>query len=200
VSTDSTVATLLALYESADADTVRRGREWYAAARRECRKIARDTGYSVKQVAAVMAVTSPDAQLRTNIAWTRKACESRGTDKVGKYPNMQRPKVIGALADADNPGQYATGPKVSAFYSAIIGDESAMVVDRWAAFAAGYPERDRIRSLPVKIRRVIEAAYREAASLVGETVAAFQAIVWIVIRESTPRVNGVSQGLADITV
>lgn len=197
MSHEDALTALLAHYSNADADTLRRGREWYAAARRECAAIAEETGYTVAQVAAVMAITSPDAQLTTNIAWTRKACESRGAEKVGKYPNAQRPKVLAALKNRRDPGQYATGPKVSAFYRAIVGDESAMVVDRWAAFAAGHEQRDKVPG--VKIRRTIEAAYRTAAANVGETVAAFQAIVWIVVRESTERADGRIHRLADIT-
>jgi hypothetical protein len=166
--------------------------------RSECRAISRDTGYTLKQVAAVAAITSPDAQLTTNIMWTRKACESKGTAKVGKYPNTQRPKVTGALADrTNNPGQFATGPKVSAFYAAIVGDESAMVVDRWAAFAAGHEDRGKVPG--IRVRREIESAYRRAAALVGETVAAFQAIVWIIVRESTVRADGRLHKLADVT-
>jgi hypothetical protein len=197
MSEDSAIATLLALYESADADIVRRGRDWYTAARSECAAIAADSGYTVAQVAAVMAITSPDAQLTTNITWTRNACMTRGAAKVGKYPNAMRPKVLGALADADNPGQFATGPKVSQFFAAIIGDESAMVVDRWAAFAAGHENRQKVPG--AKVRRSIEAAYRAAAAIVGETVAAFQAIVWIVVRETTIRADGRINKLADIT-
>jgi hypothetical protein len=197
MSADSALEQLLALYETADADTVRRGREWYTAMRRECRAISRGTGYTLKQVAAVAAITSPAAQLTTNIAWTRSACESRGTAKVGKYPNKQRPKVTGSLTDRRNPGQYATGPKVSAFYAAITGDESAMVVDRWAAFAAGHEDRGTVPG--IRVRREIEAAYRRAAALVGETVAAFQAIIWIIVRETTMRADGLIHRLADIT-
>jgi hypothetical protein len=176
------VAELVALYESANPDAVKRGRKWYRTARRECESIARDTGYSVAQVAAVMAITSPDAQLRTNIDWTREACESRGSSKVGRYPSAMMPKVRAALADARRPGQYATGPKVSAFYRGIMGDREALVVDRWAAFAAGYP---RSAKLTTKARREIERAYRIAAERVGESLRDFQAIVWIAVREST---------------
>lgn len=197
MSTDSSVSTLLALYAQADADTVRRGREWYSAARAECAAIAADTGYTLAQVAAVMAITSPDAQLKTNIAWTRRACESRGRAKVGKYPNAQRAKIRGALKDANDPGRFAAGPKVSAFFAAIVGDESAMVVDRWAAFAAGHEDRQKVPG--AKVRRVIEEAYRQAAAIVGETVAAFQAIVWIIVRESTVRADGRINRLGDIT-
>lgn len=196
MSHEDALTALLAHYSNADADTLRRGREWYAAARRECAAIAAETGYTVAQVAAVMAITSPDAQLTTNIAWTRAVC-SNIRKRVGKYPNAQRPKILAALRDAENPGQYATGPKVSAFYRAIVGDESAMVVDRWAAFAAGHEQRDKVPG--VKVRRVIEDAYRTAAANVGETVAAFQAIVWIVVRESTQRADGRIHRLADIT-
>lgn len=196
MSHEDALTALLAHYSNADADTLRRGREWYAAARRECAAIAAETGYTVAQVAAVMAITSPDAQLTTNIAWTRAVC-SNIRKRVGKYPNAQRPKILAALRDAENPGQYATGPKVSAFYRAIVGDESAMVVDRWAAFAAGHAQRDKVPG--VKVRRVIEDAYRTAAANVGETVAAFQAIVWIVVRESTQRADGRIHRLADIT-
>lgn len=196
MSHEDALTALLTHYSNADADTLQRGREWYAAARRECAAIAAETGYTVAQVAAVMAITSPDAQLTTNIAWTRAVC-SNIRKRVGKYPNAQRPKILAALRDAENPGQYATGPKVSAFYRAIVGDESAMVVDRWAAFAAGHEQRDKVPG--VKVRRVIEDAYRTAAANVGETVAAFQAIVWIVVRESTQRADGRIHRLADIT-
>ncbi|MDE2101469.1 MAG: hypothetical protein KGL39_29760 [Patescibacteria group bacterium] len=173
---------LVDLYRSADPSAVKRGRHWYRTARRECRAIAQDTGYSVAQVAAVMAITSPDAQLVTNIGWTRVACESDGAVTVGRYPGNMMPKIRAALGDRCRPGQYATGPKVSAFYRGIMGDRDALVVDRWAAFAAGYP---RSAKLTTKARREIERAYHEAASRVGESLRDFQAIIWIAIREST---------------
>ncbi len=180
MSTDP-VADLIGLYESADADTIRRGRRWYRTARRECESIARDTGYSVRQVAAVMAITSPEVQLSTNIAWTREVCESRGSTTVGRYPSAMMPKVRAALI-SPQPGHFATGPKVSAFYRGIMGDRDVLVVDRWAAFAAGYP---RSAKLTAKARREIEHAYRIAAARVGESLRDFQAIVWIAVREST---------------
>jgi hypothetical protein len=50
----------------------------------------------------------------------------------------------------------------------------------------------------IRVRREIESAYRRAAALVGETVAAFQAIVWIIVRESTVRADGRIHRFADI--
>ena len=188
------MSALLALYAEADEETIRHGRGWYDRARRECRKIARETGYTVRQVAAVMAITSPDAQLSQNVRWTREACASNGRAKVGRYPAAMGDKVRRALKDRRDPGQYATGPKVNAFYRAITGDESALVIDRWAAFAAGAG-----KVVPgANLRRALEAAYRAAAEAVGETVAAFQAIVWTIIRRRAERVNGSAVRYADI--
>jgi hypothetical protein len=195
MSEDTALSSLLALYGEADCDVKRRGREWYDAARRECRKIARATGVPYKRVAAVLAITSPDAQLSTNLRWTREICEGSSATMAGRYPRDQRPKVEAALR-SDDPGQYATGPKVSAFYRAIVGDADCLVIDRWASFAAGGP-RDKVPG--VKIRRMIEAAYRRAADLTDETVRDFQAIVWIQSRETTVRSNGQLVRLADIT-
>jgi hypothetical protein len=151
VTPETTLETLLELYAGADDVTLKRGRRWYRAARYECRKIARETGYTMRQVAAVMAITSSDAQLTNNITWTRAAC-ANGGQTAGKYPTDQLPKIAGALADRRNPGRYATGPKVSQFYAAITGDESAIVVDRWAAYAAGHPDRSKVPG--VKVRRL----------------------------------------------
>lgn len=182
-----TAVALLALYSEADADTIKRGRRWYVRARRECQLIARDTGYTLEHVAAVCAITSPDAQLVQNLRWTRTACETRGAEPVGRYPAQMTPKVRAALADKSDPLQYATGPKVSAFARAILGDRDALVIDRWAAYAAGIP---RSAKLGPKQRRAIEEAYRRAAAAVGESVRDFQAIVWEWLRAQAVATRG----------
>jgi Ser/Thr protein kinase RdoA (MazF antagonist) len=183
-----TTTKLLTAYYAATPKQRRRGRAWYDAARKACHEIAADTGVEWERVAAVMAITSPDAKLMQNIAWTRAACENGGG--CGRYPADQRPKVYRALYDrADRVSAAVSGPKVTAFYRAILGDADILVIDRWAAFAAGY---DRAKPPTKRERAVIEPAYRAAANLVGESVRDFQAIVWIVTRESTPRADGVS--------
>lgn len=184
---------LLARYVAADPDTIRRGRQWYRQARREVRRMARQYGYTVAQVAAVLAITSPDAQLSTNLAWTEAIL--RGERDAGRYPADQAPKVRAALTSR-TPGRYATGPKVQAFYRAIMGDPDVLVIDRWAAYAAG-GTKDRPPN--TRARRELERAYRAAAAKVGESVRDFQAIVWILVRESTPRADGRLVRLADIT-
>jgi hypothetical protein len=195
MSTEDARASLLVHYDAADADTRRRGRTWYAEARRECRKIARETGFSYRRVAAVMAITSADARLITNIAWTRQACERRGIASGGRYPAQQRPKVWRALYGR-NPSAAVSGPKVTAFYRAIVGDNDVLVIDRWASFAAGGP-RDRVPN--ASQRRSIAEAYADTAQACGESLRDFQAIVWIQCRESTPDVRGTIRQYADIT-
>jgi hypothetical protein len=179
---------LIDRYSLATAEQRTRGRAWYDAARAACESISADTGVALDRVAAVMAITSPDAKLVQNIAWTRAACEAKRDRQpipAGRYPSDQRPKIIMALDQRrHNPGRFATGPKVGAFYRAIMGDDDILVIDRWAAFAAGY---DRSKPPKAGERNVIEAAYRLAAFSVGESVRDFQAIVWIQTRESTPR-------------
>jgi hypothetical protein len=177
---------LLRAYAVATPAQKRRGRAWYDAARLECASIARDTSVEIERVAAVLAITSPEAKLVQNVEWTRAACEN-GTGH-GRYPSDQRPKVYRALNDRlDRAADAVSGPKVEAFYRAIMGDDDVLVIDRWAAFAAG---EDRFKVPNARKRAAIEAAYRDAARQVGESVRDFQAIVWIVVRESTPRADG----------
>lgn len=193
---------LLHRYGLATADYRRRGREWYAEMRRECERIAEDTGIAFERVAAVAAITSPDAQLSTNVRWTEELCHekarTRTVSRGGRYPEDQRPKARRALdrRRKSDPGENATGPKVNAFYRAIRGDEDVLVVDRWAAFAAG-SDRDKVPG--AKARKAIADAYRRAAEFTGETVRDFQAIVWIQARETTERADGKIHKLADIT-
>lgn len=176
-------------YRNASDSRKRRGREWYATAAREARKLSRKHGCTFRQAAAIIAVTSPDAQLSTHLRWASEILE--GSRTAGRYPADQAPKVKAILADRKNPGQYATGPKVSAFYLAIIGRTDSLTIDRWASHAAGGPKA----SVPGPAwRRTFETAYRQAAADTGETVRDFQAIVWTQVRETEARMR-----LADIT-
>jgi hypothetical protein len=184
---------LVALYDQASPAVRRRGRAWYPETNRRLREIAQRTGTTPAHAAAVFSIVSPAAQLTTALNWTEEILE--GKRAGGRYPNVQGPKIEAALA-VRRPVHRISGPKVNAFYRAIMGDTTALVLDRWAAYAAGH-QRDR--DIPRAVRREIEAAYRAAAAACGETVRAFQAIVWIHVRESTPRSNGVLPRLADVT-
>lgn len=185
---------LLDTYARATDEQRERGRAWYARMRQACEGIAKDTGVPLARVAATAAITSPDAQLSTNLAWTRKACETRGDAAVGRYPNAMaaryRPILAGAVPPADGVG----GPKVTAFYRAIMGDADAIVLDRWALRAVGHP---RDTATPRQYER-LAAVYADIAAQVGEHPRDFQAIVWIVLRDEHTDTNGRRVKLRDI--
>jgi hypothetical protein len=175
------------LYTQATPEQVDRGRDWYPCARRWAANLATETGFTVEQVVTVMAITSPGAQLVSNIRWTESALRAKRSRKrisVGRFPNTIRPKIHAVLRDPAYAHAYVTGPKVGPFFRAILGDESALVIDRWAFRAAtGSNELNQLRP---KLRRSVESAYLAASTASAETLRAFQAIVWIVLRESTP--------------
>ena len=98
------------------------------------------------------------------------------------------------------------------FHRAILGDEDALVIDRWAYRAATGASVDQVDgtrgtsgalAVAAKSRGAVAEAYRALAAHTGETVSALKAIVWLVIRESTPKVlpsgKVVIPKLADIT-
>ena len=188
------VASLLDTYRRATPAQRERGREWYRDFRRECARIARETDTPLRRVVATAAITSPDARLSTNVSWTRQACVTRGAAKVGRYPNAMHARYAPILTGAVRPQDGVGGRKVTSFYRAILGDSDAVVLDRWALRAAGHG-RDTCTD---KQYDAIAGLYREAAFLMHETPAAFQAIVWIVLRDSAVRSDGARQGLTDL--
>lgn len=186
-------STLLELYEQTTPETRRRGRRWYPTMRRRMLSIANEHEHSLAQVVAVLSITSVDAQLASNLRWTEEIV--RGERTHGKYPTDQIPKVRAALG-ARCPSRFVTGPKVNAFYRAVMGDPDALVLDRWMIrLAVGHAGRH----LRVPERAQVEEAYRSAASRTGERVAHFQAILWIHLRETTPDSRGRLRRLPDIT-
>jgi hypothetical protein len=184
---------LVALYEQASPAVRRRGRSWYPETNRRLREIAERTGSTPAHAAAVFSIVSPMVQVMTALDWTEQILA--GERNYGAF-HKQSEKIAKALS-ARRPHVYVSGLKVSAFYRAIQGDTNALVLDRWALYAAGHAQRNG--SVPRAVWREIDAAYRAAAARCGETVRAFQAIVWIVVRETTPRSNGIVPKLGDVT-
>jgi hypothetical protein len=184
-------------YRKLDGDVITRGLAWYPEAFRQMEALAAETGYLTEQAVAVMAITSRAAHLTNNIRWTEIALRTNGTTPVGRFPNVMTPLVQAVL---DNPLAIpvcVSGPKVEQFYRAIMGDEDAVVLDRWALFAAGHGYGKRAPD-PGPTWRAIEDAYRRAARIVGVAVRDFQAIIWIAIRESTKTQLGIVPRLSNI--
>lgn len=182
---------LIGLYHEATPEQAQRGREWYDDFRAACRGMSHGYRTPLANVVHVAAATSPACHVRTNLAWTREAVRTNGAARVGRYPNAMAPRVRAAL---DGRHEAVGGLKVRHFARAILGDTSAVVLDRWALRAVGHHADS---CTPNQYARYA-AVYTEAAEAVGETPRDFQAIVWIVLRERATASNGRPLGLADI--
>jgi hypothetical protein len=187
--------------ESARTGRRQRGKNWYPAAREWAETLARETAHTVEQVVAVLAITSPAVQLVTNMDHTERILRGGG-DSGGRFPNANRPKIAAVLACPEAAAEYVRGPKVGPFHRAILGDRSALVLDRWAIYAAT-GERDNTNLNKVagtKRRDAVEHAYRALARKVGVAASELQAIIWLQVRETTPNGRyGVIHKLRDIT-
>ena len=81
--------------ESARTGRRERGRQWYPAARQWAEELAAETGLTVEQVVAVLAITSPGAQLVTNLRWTESIARGE-VSTAGRFPNVNAPKIAGS--------------------------------------------------------------------------------------------------------
>ena len=176
-----------------------RGRAWYPTMRRWAADLAAETGRTVAQVVAVLAITSPGIQLATNMDHTERIMRGEA-DSGGRFPNVNRPKVAGVLSDPVAAEEYVRGPKVGPFHRAILGDTDALVLDRWAIYAATGERESRDRAIAPKLRETVEDAYRALARKLRIPVRDLQATLWLQVRETTPRAgSGTVPRLADIT-
>lgn len=174
------VERLLAAYKRADADTIYEGQHWYDGARREAERLASMYGFHVSQTAYVLAALSPNVAWRDNIVSAEHACRQyregegwMGFHGAGYGKNKAKAEQIltGRL-------EALSGPKVTRFAEAILGNEGSCTVDMWMIRACGFSDKTASTHLIDAIR----AAIHTAAPMVNETVRDFQAIVWIQVR------------------
>lgn len=173
---------LLRILSSADETQLEMGRSWYPTARQFAATLhAEYPQYSYEQVAGVIAVISPQLRWSTNQARARDYINLHAigvgakdwTPKLFQGRNMRKAE---AVLDGDLTA--IVGPKVTAFYANLLGDEDQITIDRWHTFAAiGV---NRVPS--VRQRRVIQQATLRVAKKMGLTPAALQACVWVVVR------------------
>lgn len=167
----------LALYDAASPETLTAGREWYPRARATAEWFASIFGCSTETAAGVIAALSQREQWGRNLA-----CAVLALSGAASLPCMRHPasKAL-AIRNGASPLDVLRGPKIRAFYQAILGDASACVLDSWMLKAAGFPAGHKATTRQYV---TLTAALREAASVRGESPAAFQAIVWCQIRGS----------------
>ena len=167
---------LLAHYEDAEGSTLDDGAEWYALARREARRLSRAYDVTLRQAAGIIAALSPQVQWRVNLRLAEQVC--RDGDVDGACLKASADKAW-RIRNGEAPLAVLGGPKVRAFYRALMGDPEAAVLDTWMFQALDWPDGGT-RSGRQYERA--EGALREAARLVSLPVSELQAIVWCHVR------------------
>jgi hypothetical protein len=165
------VVNLLDHFEASDASN---GERWYRESRRYARQLAREYGGGVGRAAGVIAALSPQVQ------WSRNKEMARDVMATGTAVGQTGNNLTKAwrIWNGERPLKVLGGPKVRAFYRAMMGDENAAVIDTWMLQAMGWPQR----SLSARQYERCAAALAEAASYTHLTTAQFQAVVWTQVR------------------
>lgn len=151
---------------------------WYDDARAFCKAEAKSTGYSLETVAGIVSVLSPMTEWELNKK--RAATILTGVDNVG----LNSGKAV-AIRDGGDPWEIVTGRKVSAFFRAILGDETAVVIDRHAHdVAVGKRSSDAERKVLERKGQyaLFVEAYERAAMMADASPIATQAVAWVVFR------------------
>lgn len=165
-------ARLLKHWYAATADQRKDGREWYVKANREARRLARLHGVSLATAAGVIAALSPRLQWTSNVRAAHKLLD--GQDVTGVFlASLTKAQHI---YTGERPLRILSGPKVRAFYGALMGRPEA-VVDVWIARAAGVDA-----ALTPKSYATVAGALQMAADSVRVPVHVFQATTWVQIR------------------
>jgi len=220
---------LLAWYAAASDDHRTAGLDWYPEADALASRISDATRGAVthRQACGVIAALSPRCSWPQNkvAALTVVTAWKRGDDPYtlrisGVYPENIA-KAYRILSDASFEtcahcraagGHRKTcsaalrGPKVVAFFSAIVGSSDDGAMDVWATRAARVapaevsdldPADPRREGVPGSQREYdgLAASYRRAAAAVNVTPRQFQAVVWLVIRDSWVRADGRVNGV-----
>ncbi len=168
---DSMVVNLLDHYEQSDGAGV----PWYRESRRFARRLAREHGGGLARPAGITAALSPQVQWSVN---KRMAEHYMATGTPGEGCLRLSDDRARAIWLGQRPLQVLRGPKTTAFYRAIMGDEDAAVIDTWMLQAVGWPHKG---ISPKQYEKCAEAL-RKAAAYTPHTTAQFQAVVWTQVR------------------
>jgi hypothetical protein len=156
------------------------GLAWYVDARNAIKRLARVYHRRLTPVAAVVAVLSPRQSVNGNITLAVRALAG---EAIGGF-SVNAAKARAILASPSMAEQFTKGPKVQAFYQALLGYD-ALVLDSWAIRAV--IGKDDARG---KARERIERAYKARAKALGLGLASYQAGIWAAMREASGFKNG----------
>lgn len=166
---------LLKLYKKATYTQVQRGLNWYINAQTIACNLASMYNIQPRQAAAAMAILSPRIPWEGAITATRAILENQPARGIQRNIN----KAVKAVA-ALEPAEYVSGDKVTAFYKNLCGDVNAVTINVHMLRACGHHRA----GCSSKQYRTMADAVTSAARTSGITPRDFQAIVWLVQRES----------------
>jgi hypothetical protein len=165
------VLNLLQHYEQAGRDT---GAEWYRESRRFARRLTREHGGGLGRAAGIVAALSPQVQ------WSRNKAMAEEVMATGWTTGQTTANIHKAVRiwEGERPLRVLGGPKVRAFYRAMMGHEDAAVIDTWMLQALGWHKR----GVTARQYERCAEALRTAASYTPLSTASFQAVVWTQVR------------------
>lgn len=177
------IQNILDVFHTVDMADAAAGAEWYADALAFCQTLATETGYTVSQVAGVVAATSPLNKWESNKDLAARIVRAGGL--TAGYMGVGLRKCDAILAGADIEATL-NGQKIVNFYVSIkTAGAEGVCIDRHAHdIAAGVRHSDASRPAIGKgLYAAISAAYIGAAeSLHAEgleiTPAELQSITW----------------------
>jgi hypothetical protein len=102
-------------------------RFWYAKARNSIKDLAKRSSVSFKTLAGVVAITSQNIRLSHNeklvLSWLQDGANIEAAKKV-KHFGVVKENLVDFLLTGK-----VKGPKISAFYKALVGDSNSVVLD-----------------------------------------------------------------------
>ena len=167
---------VLSLLEHFEASTGA-GSDWYPRARGFARELSREHGGGLARPAGIIAALSPQLQWNVN---RRIAAHYMAHGEPGEGCLRLSDERAHAIWRGHRPLDILGGPKTRAFYCAIMGDDSAAVVDTWMGTALGWPHS----AFSARQYERCADALSVAAGHARKPVTTFQAIVWTQVRGS----------------
>lgn len=163
-------------YANTTPQTRDEGHRWYPDFKRFCRRRGAELGVSTGTYAGIFAATSPTTSYAANLTITEAVI-------AGRRKVMAAHGAAPKIAEGAAPLDALRGPKVRAFYAAIMGRKSGdVVIDRWMVRVCGRPDN----AVKTEYKRM-SAAIIAAAALFNVDKHHFQATLWVDIRgKGTP--------------
>ena len=169
------IRTLAYHYADASAATRKAGARWYREALGHAKRLAKRHNVTVTQAAGVIAVLSQRQRWQRNLELADLALAGEQLSGIFDHQRIKLKLMLEGMA----PVEVLRGPKITAFYHAILGDTDAVVLDTWMLETMNRPQ-----GVTPKQYNILADRLRASAAAVGMTPASYQAVVWVQVRGS----------------